>query len=227
MSAEDDAIEGAWRANAGRWTDAVRGGCIASRAAGTDRAVLDLIGRLAPDRVLDVGCGEGWLVRRLREVADVVGIDGSADLIEAARRADPDGRYAVLTYQQLEDGAAVPGGPFDLVVCNFALFGDPLAPFLMALGNQLGPGGHLLVQTLHPWSACGEGAYRDGWRHESFSSFGTPGWQPMPWYFRTLASWLTELDQAGFRLHRLDEALDPTSGRPLSLILLATGEREA
>jgi ubiquinone/menaquinone biosynthesis C-methylase UbiE len=41
--------------------------------------------------VVDVGCGDGALVKRLREAgADVIGVDID---VERARRTDPDGRY--------------------------------------------------------------------------------------------------------------------------------------
>jgi 2-polyprenyl-3-methyl-5-hydroxy-6-metoxy-1,4-benzoquinol methylase len=49
------------------------------------RRLVDLIGPGARD-ALDVGCGEGWLVRELRrQVPHVVGIDPDADSIIAAR----------------------------------------------------------------------------------------------------------------------------------------------
>lgn len=54
-------------------------------------------------------------------------------------------------------------GRFDLLVCNFALLEDPLAPTLSDLHGLLAAGGHLLIQTLHPWRACNAASYRDGW----------------------------------------------------------------
>ena len=45
--------------------------------------------------------------------------------------------------------------------------------------------------------------------------------EPMPWYFRTLATWLADLDRAGFSVHRLREPAHPDTARPLSLLLEA------
>jgi 2-polyprenyl-3-methyl-5-hydroxy-6-metoxy-1,4-benzoquinol methylase len=211
----------AWQANAEAWTDAVRGGRIASRVAATDRAIVEAVGALRPARVLDVGCGEGWLARRLMSGpgGEVVGVDGSAALIAAALAAHPAGRYRLLSYADAVRQPARLGGPYDVVVCNFALLGEHLSPPLGALRSALAPNGALLIQTLHPWAACGELPYRDGWREETFASCGGGCWQPMPWYFRTLASWLAEIAAAGLAVASCREPLDPASGRPLSLLL--------
>jgi 2-polyprenyl-3-methyl-5-hydroxy-6-metoxy-1,4-benzoquinol methylase len=211
----------AWDANAALWTEAVRAQAIPSRRAGTDQAIVDAVRELRPARVLDVGCGEGWLARRLRAELGcaVTGIDGSAPLIAAAHAVDPAGSYHCLSYQAARAQPAALGGPYDGVVCNFARLGQSLAPVLGALAGSLAPGGALLIQTLHPWAACGDQPYRDGWREETFAGFGAGRWQPMPWYFRTLASWLAQIRTADLALIACREPLDPATGRPLSLLL--------
>ena len=210
-----------WDANAAAWTAAVRERAIPSRIAGTDQAIVDAVRELRSARVLDVGCGEGWLARRLRTETgcEVTGIDGSAPLIAAARTADPDGSYWVLSYEAAIAQPAELGGPYDLAVCNFALLGEPLAPLLGTLAGALARGGAILIQTLHPWAACGDQPYRDGWREETFAGFGGGRWHPMPWYFRTLESWLAESRTAGLVLAACREPRDPASGQPLSLLL--------
>src|SRR3546814_15093977 len=42
-------------------------GRVASRMAGTDTTVVAAVAERRAQRVLDLGCGEGWLVRRLRQ----------------------------------------------------------------------------------------------------------------------------------------------------------------
>ena len=211
-----------WVANAEAWTDAVRQQAIASRRQGTDAAMVAAVLRHEPRRVLDVGCGEGWLCRALAEhKIEVVGIDGSAPLIGAAR-ALGGGTFEVVSYEALAADAEVVAGPFDAIACNFALLHEDVTLLLAALRQRLAGGGHLLLQTLHPWSQLGTERYADGWREERFDAFSAatdgPAWTPMPWYFRTLGSWTDALRHAGLAAVRIEEPLGP-DGRPLSLLL--------
>jgi 2-polyprenyl-3-methyl-5-hydroxy-6-metoxy-1,4-benzoquinol methylase len=204
----------------------VRGGAIPSRRAGTDAAIVEACAAALPAldgaAVLDLGCGEGWLARALAaRGARVAGADGSAPLVERARAADPASRYEVASYETLVAEAGVLAGPFDLVVLNFALLGDPVAPLLAACARRLAPGGRVVIQTVHPWAAAGDGPYADGWREETFAAFAVPFPMHMPWYFRTLGSWVAALGEAGLRLERLGEPAHPEAGRPLSLVLTA------
>jgi len=45
---------------------------------------------------LDIGCGNGWVVRRLRDIETcevAIGVDGAKKMIEKAHRLDPLGKY--------------------------------------------------------------------------------------------------------------------------------------
>ncbi|MBL6951102.1 MAG: class I SAM-dependent methyltransferase [Alphaproteobacteria bacterium] len=209
-----------WDANAKPWTVVVRGGGIPSRAAGTDQAIVDAVGGLKPRRVVDIGCGEGWLVRRLVNDfgCDVVGIDGSAQLVADALAAHASGSYTVLTYEALIAQPDQLGGLFDVAICNFSLLGEDLSPILAAVGQSLAANGSLLIQTLHPWTGCGENEYSDGWRNETFATFETGDWAAMPWFYRTLGSWFRVIDAAGFIVADFQEPTDPQTRKPLSAI---------
>jgi hypothetical protein len=106
-----------------------------------------------------------------------------------------------------------------LICANFALLQQDIIPLLTAVSSLLRPGGVLVIQTLHPW-AVANGNYQDSWREESFAGFQGQ-WQPMPWYFRTLSSWLRALEMAGLRLVSLDEPQHPQSAVPQSLLMVA------
>ncbi|MDH4580926.1 methyltransferase domain-containing protein [Pseudomonas sp. BN415] len=208
-----------WHANALAWTRAVREGRIESRRLATDRAILDAVLAHRPARVLDLGCGEGWLSRALAaQGLAVLGIDASRPLVEAAQRAG--GEFRCLDYAGLQ---ADPGqlGVFEAVVCNFSVFDEHLEPLLAALGELLAADGVLLIQTLHPWLVRGEEGYRDGWRCENFAAFAGEFPEPMPWYFRTLESWCGLLLRSGYRIDALREPAHPHTGEPLSLLLEA------
>jgi 2-polyprenyl-3-methyl-5-hydroxy-6-metoxy-1,4-benzoquinol methylase len=208
-----------WSDNAEAWTHVVREGLIPSRLAGTDAAIVAACRTLGDGPVLDVGCGEGWLVRELalRDVR-ATGIDVSAPLIARARELGG-GQFAVVTYDDLERERSAAAGPWRGIVCNFSLLSDPLHPLLGALRTRLAPGGRLLIQTVHPWTARGDGPYRSEWREETFGSFGVAFPSPMPWFYRTLASWHEQLTLANLRLVHVDEPLHPDRGQPLSLLL--------
>jgi len=211
------ALADSWDRNAANWTRAVREGRIASRKAGTDAAILDAIAMRKPVRFLDAGCGEGFHVRRIAERTGciAVGFDGSAALIEAARAADPAGRYHVLTYDAFVAEPAALGGPFDVIAFNYALFDEDVTPLLAAARGLLAPGGAILIQTLHPKKIGGE----DGWRTEDFAALGTGDWTPMPWYFRTLESWRVTIARAGLTLTTMTEPAAEPGGAPLSLLM--------
>ncbi len=209
-----------WQANAANWTKAVREELIASRRDVTNEAILDLVRSLNPDRVLDVGCGEGWLVRELRTRLDceVEGFDGSMELIEAAQEHDPAGRYTVLTYEALNENPDTLGWQGNLAVCNFSLLSEDLTPLLLAIRRSLEPGGQLVIQTLHSWSAAGDSGYQDGWREDDFRNLPDGDWAPMTWYFRTLSSWVRNLNAADFRIVDILEPRHPETGKAVSMI---------
>jgi 2-polyprenyl-3-methyl-5-hydroxy-6-metoxy-1,4-benzoquinol methylase len=217
--AQNDAIAASWVANADAWTNAVRERRIPSREAGTDRAIVDAVLRRPPGRVLDVGCGEGWLARALAPKGyAVVGVDASAPLIDRARELGG-GEFHVLTYESLTGEPRLAGGPYDIIVLNFALLSEGIAPLLTALAARLAESGVVLIQTVHPWSAAGDQPYADGWRLEAFDAFAAPFPATMPWYFRTLESWFAEIAAAGLRIAHLAEPRHAETTRPLSLVL--------
>ena len=218
---KDEAITRSWLANAEAWTHIVRSDGIESRRLGTNAAVVAAIAELAPATLLDVGCGEGWLCRTFSERGVAcTGVDASPPLVDAAREAGG-GDFQEMDYATLAGSDALPG-PFDVVACNFALLGEDIVPLLAGLRRRLSPAGRLVVHTVHPWMACGDGAYADGWRSEDFAAFGAGRFrESMPWFFRTLPRWVADLGEVGLVVESLREPPDPGTGRPLSLLIVA------
>lgn len=214
----DEKVIESWGRNAAPWTSAVRGGEIESRKLVTNQAIVDAV-RSRPARSgIDIGCGEGWLVRALDGMA-MTGVDVVPELVEIARAAGG-GRFDVLSYEDIAAGKLDDG--FDVAICNFSLIGeDSVAGLLRAAPSFLHPDGALIVQTLHPHLACGEAPYRDGWREGSWAGFSQNFTDPPPWYFRTLESWVRMFAEAGLRLVEMREPVHPATGKPVSVIFIA------
>lgn len=114
------------------------------------RAARDLIGSLEngrPARVLDVGCGPGNSTALLAERfpdARVLGIDSSAAMLEAARKAHP-----ALEFRLCDAGRELGRleGGFDLVFSNACIHWIPGQDELLRnMMGLLAPGGELAVQ---------------------------------------------------------------------------------
>jgi len=214
----DEKIIDSWSKNTDPWTSAVRGGEIESRKLVTDKAIIDAVRSRSPRTGIDIGCGEGWLVRALDGV-EMIGVDVVPGLIAKASAAGG-GAFHVMSYEEI--GAGALDTSVDVAVCNFSLIGkDAVDGLLRAVPSLLNPGGALIVQTLHPHVACGDAAYKDGWREGSWSGFSADFTDAPPWYFRTLETWVRSLNECGFRLVEMRESIHPGTGKPVSVILIS------
>ena len=109
---------------------------------------------IAPDaqRVLDVGCGTGYLLRQIARqlpgAVDLAGIDAAPRMVEVARAtlpADPRLRFSTGFAERLP----YPAGSFDVVVSttSFDHWADQRAG-LAECARVLTPGGHLVLTDL-------------------------------------------------------------------------------
>ncbi|MGL5060751.1 MAG: class I SAM-dependent methyltransferase [Microcoleus sp.] len=213
-------IQQSWEANAGAWIEAIEGDRIESRRAATNRAILAAVLRCHPRRVLDLGCGEGWLARALtNHDIEVVGIDSSRALVDRAIELGG-GVFEAIAYDEIIADPAILGQSYDVIVCNFSLLGEEIGDLLRSLRQAIVSDGHLLIQTVHPFAACQEQPYVDGWQIETFDNFGPDFKEPMPWYFRTISSWFQQLSANGWKVCELEEPIHPQTKIPLSLLLI-------
>jgi trans-aconitate 2-methyltransferase len=112
------------------------------------RPALDLLAQVpiaSPAHVVDLGCGAGNVTAVLRQRypdAEVVGVDGSATMLDKARATLPDCRF-----EQADFFAWQPPEPVDLIYSNAALhWVDDHAMLFPRLLGLLAPGGVLAVQ---------------------------------------------------------------------------------
>ncbi|MEV6325623.1 methyltransferase domain-containing protein [Nocardia sp. NPDC051787] len=120
----------------------------------TYRRLAALSGAKPGDRILDIGCGTGYLTRRLAEIADsgsVVGLDPSAAVLERARKLTPatNCTYTVGVAESL----SAADDSFDVVANCLMLHHLPedLRPRALAeMRRVLRPGGRLLIGEFRP-----------------------------------------------------------------------------
>jgi 2-polyprenyl-3-methyl-5-hydroxy-6-metoxy-1,4-benzoquinol methylase len=169
--------------------------------------LLELLGDVAGQDVLDAGCGEGYLARVLAaRGARVVGLDLAPSLIARARERTPDGSiaYGVADlstpqppYQRRFDAAAS-----YLVLNDVADYRG----FAATLARSLRPGGRLVLALNNPYGAVIRGHVQDYFATGTVSPYR--------------AMWA-----AGMRVHHhhrtLEEYLDTFLGAGLVLAKLA------
>ncbi|WP_329085077.1 MULTISPECIES: class I SAM-dependent methyltransferase [unclassified Streptosporangium] len=166
--------------------------------------VLDLIGDVNGQRVLDAGCGPGlYLAELVARGADAIGFDQSADMVRYARRRLGPG---VSVYQHdLDDPLdRMPDATVDLILATLVIHyvRDRVAA-LRELHRVLRPWGRLVLSTSHPaadWLADG-GSYFDARHVEETWSCGL-----LHRYWRQpLQRWVEEFTAANFTIEHLVE----------------------
>jgi 2-polyprenyl-3-methyl-5-hydroxy-6-metoxy-1,4-benzoquinol methylase len=236
MNSEDpqeQEIMRSWHCNAAPWARAIRTASIASRELVTNQAIIDAVASLSCGRILDIGCGEGWLARALSERGmRVTGVDAVPELIAQAAAA-PRAMASGSVEFHVQDYASIAnhqwrGGLFDAAVCNFSLLGrESVESLIAALPFYLDDPGYLIIQTLHPVAACGQQPYQDGWREGSWLGFSKDFANPAPWYFRTLDTWTALVQRCGFDILECREPKAAGAVTPASVIWIGKARRSA
>ena len=219
-SLNEKKIVESWLINSKPWINAIQNNEIESRTLITNKAIVDTILEKKPKKLLDIGCGEGWLVRELNNSGiNAQGIDIVPELVDEANRKGG-GKFKVLSYQELAKGAIKE--KFDIVVCNFSLLGkDSVNYIFQSVLDLLNENGFFIVQTIHPISGCGDEEYKDGWRKGSWKGFSEEFSNPAPWYFRTLETWKLLFKDNKMSLSEIREPLNQVTKTFASIIFIS------
>ena len=174
----------------------------------TARFVADLGGPvlalLAPkpgERILDLGCGDGALTLKLKELGAVaVGVDQSPEQVSAARALGLDARVMDATRLAFER-------EFDAVFSNATLHWVKDADAaIQGVKRALKPGGRFVGEF------GGDGNVQSVRRaiHAGAAARGLDPQALDPWYFPTPADYGTRLEAAGFEVRTLQHFPRPT-----------------
>jgi trans-aconitate methyltransferase len=167
------------------------------------QAVLDLLAPQPGERVLDLGCGDGVLSEKIKATgATVVGVDASANMVEAAKRRGIDAR--VMDGFNLTFDAE-----FDAVLSNAALHWMKRDPSAVVAGvrRALKPGGRFAGEMGgHGNVAAITVALLAVLKGRGVSQAEASS----PWYFPTLDDYRARLERAGFRVESIKLIPRPT-----------------
>jgi trans-aconitate methyltransferase len=165
--------------------------------------LIDLLDPQPGERVIDLGCGAGAFSAEIAaRGADVLGIDGSAEMITQAAALHPELSFAVGDAHDFTTSES-----FDAVASNSALHWmtrDPDAVIARAHA-ALRPGGRFIAE-MGGAGNCAEliTAMQTAWR-----VFGL-GEPELPWYFPTPAEYATRLEDGGFTVRLIEYFDRPT-----------------
>ena len=181
----------------------------AERYARNARFVADLgqpvVELLAPEpgeRILDLGCGDGALTRKLAELGcDVVGVDAGPDMIRVARELGLDAHVVdghELAFER----------EFDAVFSNAALHWMKRDPDAVVAGvaRALKPGGRFVGE----FGGHGNVAAIVTALLAVLARRDLDGMRGHPWYFPTPAAYRKCLEAHGFRVESIDLIPRPT-----------------
>lgn len=115
-------------------------------------ALFALLGEVRGRRILDLGCGEGYLSRMLaRRGALVTGVEPAERLYVLCQEREAREPLGIIYHQQDASALTLPSDAFDTVVMNMILHDIP--DYQGAIGKAatvMAPGGDVVASLLHP-----------------------------------------------------------------------------
>jgi len=156
--------------------------------------VLELLAPKPGERILDLGCGDGVLTKKLADLGcDVIGVDSSDAQIDAARKLG-------LTAYVMNAEELMFREEFDAVFSNAVLHWIKRAdPMISAVYRALKPGGRFVAE-------CGGYGCINKIRTalvEALNARDIDGEVHVPWYYPTPEDYASRLERAGFRVDNI------------------------
>lgn len=183
--------------------------------------VFELLGPVHGKKILDAGCGEGYLSRILAERgATVVAVDYSRKMLNIARRRTPAGLAIEYRHGSCEDLTFLQGKCFDIVVANMVL--QDLSAYeavIRGVHRLLVSGGLFVFSIAHPcFSTPESGWVKDEkgeklyWKVDRYfdqvafeQAWPSGAKHGILQFHRTLTSYFRVVKRAGFAVEALVE----------------------
>lgn len=198
-------------------------------------ALFSLIGDVSRKKLLDAGCGEGYLSRLLaRQGALVTGVDYSPRMLEHAKSRTPNELVIGYQHGNLEELDFLENDQFQLVVSNMVI--QDLADYEKAFQEVyrvLEKDGYFIFSILHPcfvtpnsgWVKTEEGAKlywkTDRYFYEGAYEQRIGEEEKMILFHRTLTSYINALVQTGFLI---EEVVEPKPSEEVLMKYPSFGE---
>lgn len=163
--------------------------------------VVELLAPKPGERILDLGCGDGALTRKLMDAgASVLGVDASPQLVAAARARGVDARVMDARRLELDES-------FDAVFSNAALHWIPeAADVIRGVARVLKPGGRFVGE----FGGHGNVAAICTALVAAKRLAGLSEAPRIPWYFPTPEEYQSLLEGHGFRVEPIELIPRPT-----------------
>jgi ubiquinone/menaquinone biosynthesis C-methylase UbiE len=184
-------------------------------------ALLELVGDVQGQHIVDIACGQGVVSRRLAaQGSTVLGVDLSRKLLEMACRFEKEQPLGI-SYQQddAQKLSTLADSSFDGAVCNMALMDIPdLEEVIRSVRRVLVPGGWFAFCITHPCFQTPNSRWLDrdnnGTSREVWGYFDEEFWvsdnplgvrSRVGAHHRTLSTYANTLVEAGFALQHISE----------------------
>ncbi len=162
---------------------------------------MDLLAPKPGEKILDLGCGDGVLTKKLADLGcEVIAADSSLPQVEAARKLGLNAHVISGDDLQFEE-------EFDAVFSNAVLHWIKRADLMLAgVYRSLKPGGRFVAEC------GGHGCVRKIRTAlvQALDRRGIDGEARVPWYFPTPGDYATRLERAGFRVDSIALIPRPT-----------------
>jgi SAM-dependent methyltransferase len=221
----DAEIQANWNQNADRWDAGYDQDGDRNRRYHSDEPMLALLGNVKGQRVLDVGCGNGYLCRKLaRGGAEMTGVDLSDRFLQMAQEREAQEPLGITYHHgSVADMDFLPDSHFDKAVSNYVLMDvRDFRGALREVFRLLRPGGRFVVVISHPCFSCGPGGWvipaLDSPRLEDRFAFRVDGYfkrgpvltqwgdfDPVMGHHRPLRDYWEAFAEAGFTVDGFEE----------------------